>query len=419
MKKNCWVVLLWCAAANVWAQAVPHQDWTLQQVLDRVAVANRDVLAARRALDGAQADRVTAGVTPTPVLSVNTLSIDPGHMGQGSLWARPVDTIVRIDKPFERGGKAAWREKVADLGVQASRLDVDEVVRQQQMAAAQAYWSLKLAQEQWQISRANEALALSSSDLARTRMTQGDLSRLEATRLSVEAQRAANERDQARQQLQLAQLALTQLLALDPAVVSAQDAWPDAGPARTLDDAGPVEARPDVQAAVQRVAQAEAALALAQAQRSADVTVGLQFEHNPPTGARLWGVGLSVPLGVDGRQDGPVTKARLGLELAQADLDRVRATAASDLAARRLALSVAQDRVDRIEHQLLPQAREAARAADFARQQGALSLQDVLDARRTLHAAELDAAGAHADVARALAALNLFSLSPASDRHTP
>ncbi|MDE2593880.1 MAG: TolC family protein [Burkholderiales bacterium] len=419
MKKNCWVVLLWCAAANVWAQAAPSQDWTLQQVLDRVAVANRDVLAARRALDGAQADRVTAGVSPAPVLSVSTLSINPANLGQGSLWTRPVDTIVRVDTPFERGGKAAWREKVADLGVQAARLDVDDVVRQQQMAAAQAYWSLKLAQEQWQISRANEALALSSSDLARTRMAQGDLSRLEATRLSVEAQRAANERDQARQQWQAAQIALTQLLALDPVAIAAQDAWPDVPATLTANDTSSIEARPDVLAAVQRVAQAEAALSLAQAQRSADVTVGLQFEHNPPTGARLWGVGLSVPLGVDGRQDGPVTKARLGLEMAQADLDRVRATAVADLVARRLALSVAQDRADRIEHQLLPQAREAARAADFARQQGALSLQDVLDARRTLHAAEIDAAAAHADVALALAALSPLSLSQASDRHTP
>ena len=48
------------------------------------------------------------------------------------------------------------------------------------------------------------------------------------------------------------------------------------------------------------------------------------------------------------------------------------------------------------------------KATEFARQQGAMALQDVLDARRVAHAAALDAAQAQADFAKALTRLTLI-----------
>jgi cobalt-zinc-cadmium efflux system outer membrane protein len=170
-------------------------------------------------------------------------------------------------------------------------------------------------------------------------------------------------------------------------------------------------ARPDVIAAQQRVEQAKSDLALAESQRKADVTLSVQFEHNPTVGNHLWGVGFAFPLGVDGRQDGPVTRALIAVDEAQSQLDKVRASALSDRAVQRAALTAALERVKRLETQLLPQAREALKGAEFARQQGALGLQDVLDARRALHDAELDAASAHADAAKAWAALTVTSES--------
>ncbi len=408
----CMLALLWPVMAQAEGLDSPRgQGWTLSAVLAQVDVGNRDVLAARRALDGAKADQLSASVTPPAQFSLLSQSIDTQNLGHGGLWNRPIDTIARIDKTLERGGKASLRERAAQAGETAAQHDVADVARAQRLAAIQAYWGLKLAQEQCLLSERNEQVAQESSRAAKLRLAQGDLSRLEATRLAVEADRAANERAQARSQLMQAQLALAQVLGqVGNTAPRATDPWPSvppaASPSMKAGDAA-LATRPDVQAAAQRVAQAQAVLDLAQSQRQADVTVSVQFEHNPSVANRLWGVGFSMPMGVDGRQDGPVTRALVALADAQAQLEKVKATAQAEQLLQRDALLNAQERVQRLDGQLLPQARDALQGAEYARQQGALSLQDVLDARRGLHAAELDAAMAHADLANAWSTLSL------------
>ena len=415
----CACALLWATAALAQAPDPSPPGWTLQATLQRAGDASLDVQQARLGLSAARADVQTAAVTPAPVLSLNSQAIDPNHFGGGSLWHRQMDTIVRLDKTLERGDKAALRERNAQAGADAARQDLLSTVRARRVAAAQAYWDLKLAQEQDTISARNSELAQASARVARLRLQQGDLSRLEATRLAVEAERAANEQAQSQVQLVSARQTLRQVLALDgPAAVALQasDAWPGASDVRgtalsdpAANDERWLEARPEVQAAVMRVAQAQAQVDLAEAQRRADVTVGVQYEHYPAVGNHLWGVGVSIPLGVDGRQAGPVARALATLESARVQLAQLRAGLRTEHAVLLSTLQAAQARVQRLETALLPQAREALQSAEFARQQGALPLQDVLDARRSLHAAELDAATAHADLAKALAALTLTS----------
>jgi outer membrane protein, heavy metal efflux system len=414
MKYVLWVsALLSVSVAPTLAWA--DQDWTQAAVLARVDEASRDLLAARRSVDAARADQTSASVTPAPQFSLLSQSIDTQHLGHGSLWNRPVDTIARIDKTLERGGKLGLRERQAQAALLAAQNDVAATLRIQSMAALQAYWDLKLAQDQTAISERNLQLAQESSHAARLRLTQGDLSRLESTRLAVEGERAANELAQARLQLMQSRLNLAVLLALDGAAAQtlhAVDSWPDAalqGRDPGQDDIHWLDARPDLMAAQQRLTQAQLALELAQSQRSADVTVSVQFEHNPAIANRLWGVGVAFPLGVDGRQDGPVARALIAQADAQAQLDKIRANALLERLQQAHALSTALERLNRLEQQLLPQARDALKAVEFARDQGALSLQDVLDARRSLHAAELDATAAHADAAKAWTALSFSS----------
>lgn len=392
---------------------------TLAEALQRAAEANRDVASARRATQAAQADVLSAQVTPPPQLSVLSQAINPQNLGHGGLWSRPIDTIVRLDQPIERGHKAALRSQAAQAGQRAADADLAGTVLMQQQATAQAYWDLKLAQVQQDIAQRNAEISRESSRLAQLRLRQGDLSRLEATRLAVEAERAANELSAATQQLSEARWALARLLAWDRAdaieSLDASQPWPDeaeaarvAGVTHGADVEAWLARRADVQAAQQRLNQAEAAVALAQAQKSADVTVSVQFEHNPPSGERMWGVGLAIPLGMAGRQEGPIARALVAQGDAQDALAKVRADALAERAMLSSALRTAGDRVGRAQQQLLPQALEAVKATEFARQQGAMALQDVLDARRVAHAAALDAAQAQADFAKALTRLTLI-----------
>jgi cobalt-zinc-cadmium efflux system outer membrane protein len=413
----CAATLLWLnsALAQAPAPSVVEATWTLHAAWDRVDQANRELASARRTLEMARADQLTATVTPAPQLSINSVAIDPHHLGGGGLWHRQADTIVRLDQLLERGDKARLRERGAQASVSAVQLDVQDVLLQQRVLVAQAYWDLKLAQAQWDIAVRNTALAQEGSRVAQVRLAQGDIARLDATRLAVEADRAANEQALARQHLVQASQALMRVLALEstsrPVMYRAVDDWLDRADGED-DDMGDEDwliHRPDVQAAVARVEQARAQVDLAQAQRTTDVTVGLQFEHDPPAGNHLWGVGVSFPLGVSGRQDGAVAHALSAVAAAQEQLASVRAQALAERLDVRSAVLSARQRVDRLNQHVLPQAREALQAAEYARQQGAIALQDVLDARRTLHAVELDAVSAQADLAKALSVLTLNS----------
>lgn len=399
------------ASASVSAPATPASDpgptqhLSLPQVWQRVDEANRDVAGARRAVQAASADVTTARVTPPAQLSWLTQAIKTHDLGHGALWSRPMDTIVRLDQPLERGDKAGWREKVAHAGLDAARADLSDQVRQQRVAASDAYWDLKLAQTQRELTQRNAELAAQSSRVAALRLRQGDLSRLESLRLQVEADRAANEQAQADATFKQARGALAQRLAWPVgAALQASDAWPDVAlplPPSVSDEEQVLAQRADVLAAQRRLEQAEAAVSLAQAQRKTDVTVSLQFEHDQPDAPRTWGVGVSVPLGMDGRQEGPVTRALVARDDAADQLARVRAQVQLDRAQQMASLDAARARVRRLLGEVLPQARQAVEAAQFAREQGAMSLQDVLDARRVAHAVELESVQAQADFAKA------------------
>jgi cobalt-zinc-cadmium efflux system outer membrane protein len=66
--------------------------------------------------------------------------------------------------------------------------------------------------------------------------------------------------------------------------------------------------------------------------------------------------------------------------------------------------NAATERVGRFEGMLLSEARRAAEAAEFAYRNGAIGVMDLLDARRTLRATQVDAAAARNEYAKALSA---------------
>lgn len=396
-------LLLLPASALSLAQG-PHA-LTLADVDALVVSQGRAVQLARHAEEGAEADRVAAAVSPPPQLSFNALSIDPHNLGPKGAWNRYADSTLRVDKTIELGGKPELRVAGAEAGLKAARADVADAERAQRLAAASAYWDLKLAQRQLEISEEAARLADEYARVARRRELAGDLPRMEADKLQVEARKARNEVSVARLTLERSKGGLATLLGMedDAAGLTAVDPWP---PLRDPDlSAVSVEDRADVRAAMARVEQARQLFSLAKAQRTADVTVGVEFEHHPPDGNRLWGVGISMPIGVAARQEGPIRKAAVALADAELMLAQVRAQAGLERANAVAAVKDASERVQRHEGDLIPQARSVLASTEFARSRGALGMQDLLDARRTLHAAELDAEQAHAEFAKALAAL--------------
>jgi cobalt-zinc-cadmium efflux system outer membrane protein len=160
-----------------------------------------------------------------------------------------------------------------------------------------------------------------------------------------------------------------------------------------------------VLAAKARVEAAEKALELAKAQRTRDITVGAQFERFPGNlPVNSVGFGVSVPLFTGNDFSGDIRKAEVDRYSARDGLDRTRALAAGELRRAAGDLDAAAERVERFDTSLLAAAGRSAQAAEFAFERGAISVLEVLDARRTLRAVRLEALAARSDHAKALAA---------------
>ena len=67
-------------------------------------------------------------------------------------------------------------------------------------------------------------------------------------------------------------------------------------------------------------------------------------------------------------------------------------------------MQAAAERTRRFQQELLTAARKSADAVEFGFKNGAIGVMDVLDARRTYRATQLDAVAAQADYAKSLAA---------------
>jgi cobalt-zinc-cadmium efflux system outer membrane protein len=411
-----WLCVFACAGAGAAAQAV-----TLAEV-QRAAAANIDVSLARRALAAARGDVLAADHAPVPQLTAKASQMDLQHgIGAGNVFRdKRIDKSLGIDWTLERGGKRDARTAAAQAGVQAARADMQEVALQQQLSASAAFFDLLAAQEKLVQVQAVEASARQLAQAAQRRVRAGDLSKQDASRVEIEAERAAADVRSAIADKARAQLALGLVAGL-PASPEATGGWADgvAEAGAPLD----IEQRADVRAARERVQVAQRALDGAQALRKNDLTLGASYDHYPGTSTRLVELRLVVPLsGVLGYDySGEVARAEAQLAQAQDQLEKTRRAAAADMARLEQDLAASGARSASYRERILPRAEEVAQAAEYAYGRGATSLTELIDARRTLRAVLLEAIAARADHARALTAWRLRRMASidTADREAP
>src|SRR5205807_654991 len=144
---------------------------------------------------------------------------------------------------------------------------------------------------------------------------------------------------------------------------------------------------------------------LAKAQRTRDFTIGAQFERFPGSlPINSIGFGVAFPLFTGYDFSGDIQKAEVDRYAALDALERARALAGIELRRAASDLNAAAERLERYETSLLGAAGRSAQAAEFAFLRGATSVLEVLDARRTLRAVQLESVTARAGYAKALAA---------------
>jgi outer membrane protein, heavy metal efflux system len=400
---------------------------TLTEVL-RVTRGNFDVQLATQNLAGAQSDVLAADHAPAPVLTSKIGSVDlQNGVGGGNFFrSKRIDKSVGLDWTWERGGKRGWRVDAAKLATAAAQADLDEALTQQQIAASMAFYELAAAQERLQRVQEMEQGALALAKAAKRRVQAGDLAAQDALRADIESKRAEGETMSAQLDFRRAALVLQQVMALKP-IRPSEDTegnlrveadWPHIGgplaPVRALDEGQLVsvlDQRPDVRAAQERVRAAQAAVSGTLALKKADVTWGVSFDHIPGTSTRLVELRMQIPLQAErlGGYDyqGEERKALSQLAQAETVLEKTRSAAMADLLRLHAERSVAAQRLDNYVLAILPPAKQVLANAELAYSKGAMSLTDLIEARRTLRSTQLEALAAKADFAKSLAIWHL------------
>lgn len=389
---------------------------SLGQAEQWLAKYNRELLAAKRAVEAAQADTLIAGQRPNPVVSLGLSSVNLNR-GQGNqnqngangLWDKTYNSGVQISQLVERGDKRALRTAVAERAVKATDLDWRETYRQQGLVMVNAYFDLKLAEENVQIQQANVRAYENSIQAAELRLKAGDVAAADVARIRVDAMRARNDMRQAEASVEKAQALLAYVLGQDGAAsaLHAIDPWP-APVSLTTEQAEDkvLPQRPDIQAAEARMEQAEQSRKLAESLKTRDVTWALSYQHfpgqEPGSAPDTLGASVSIPLFTNYHYEGEAARAEVAYTSALEARAQTEASAMAEIRRAKADLSAAVDKLKRFDQSILNEAQTSANAAEFAYQHGAMSVMDVLDARRLLRSLQLEAASVKADYAKSL-----------------
>jgi cobalt-zinc-cadmium efflux system outer membrane protein len=409
------------------AQAQAALPITLPEAL-AAATKNIDAQIATLQLAGARADVLAANRAPLPTLSTSVSQIDlQNGIGGGSILGdKRIDKNIGIDWTWERGSKRELRTKAATEAANASVQDLTEAIIQQKLLASNAFFDLYGAQERIKQVGAIADSAKQLAVVASKRLAAGDLSAQDAARSNIESQRAQNDMLLAEQDRARAELALNLILDMGSRrlTVLANPSFPRRRESTSAEvdsrlrgnnglvaTTATIEQRPDVQAALARTFAAKAQLDNALALKKNDITLGTAFDHFPGTSNRLLTFRMQMPLQLGAlggyTYQGEIARAEAQLAIAEAALERTRHAASNDVLRLNQELASSQQRAASYAQNITLEAKRVADLAELAYNKGALSLTDLLEARRTWRATTLEAIAAQTDFEKAAAAWDI------------
>ena len=386
----------------------------LQEVLTRALNCSPDLIDFRQAHEISKAETIIANQQPNPILSysADSMSRHPERHPQGT---SKIDSSVRIDQLVELGGKAKYRSQAATAAEVASLYQLKFNERSTLVAIEMLYFDALSAQQRASDLEALMALSKRSLDIADKRFKVGDISQLDHQKIALDIARADNDYQMAKIDFASAKAELAKALGFDKSIMKAtlSKDWPkheEKLPTINLDK---IAHRADLLANKNRTLAAEGNRQLGRALRIPDITVGLQYNHQPVTGdsargtINTYSVGLSMPLFLRHSYQGDAQKAEVEYYRARDAELRLEKDAYTNIQVQETDLEVKQERLIRALNTILPNAEQVAEKAEFAYSKGAINVLDLIDARRSLRQAKAEATQIRTDFAKSLSTFKL------------
>ena len=257
-----------------------------------------------------------------------------------------------------------------------------------------AFYSVRAQEEQLGVNRQLIASVRDVEEATARRVEAAEASpaevsllRIERLRLEQDAQRLVRERD-------IAAAALTRLLgrsALDGLTpIGELDPGPVPSPVSLLTGASVSSGRPDLEGASQGVERADADRALARSEIWEDWTVGLGYEHargvfDDPIGVKrdsLLTFGVTVPLPLWNRQQGRIAAAEAELRRSRHSRDALILRIEEEVRAAQARVRTLRVSADAYADEILPEATRAQELFERGYRQGLVGVAELLQAQR-------------------------------------
>lgn len=360
---------------------------TLAALIDVALHDNKDLQAARHAVDGARARLQQAGLGPNPRLELagrnDTLFSNDGEYA----------VSVGFSQEFPIAGRLARQQDVARVDVVLALAEIAQAERTLAGNIAAAYYRLLVLDRQ--VDAQDRLIGVDDALLSvtRNRLRAAEVAETDVTTAQLELRRASEQRALLQTQRATQRAELNQLLGrAGDAALTIDDTLPtpDALPDAAVLQRQALAARPDLRTAYLNADRARAEQALARAERWEDWTVGVGVEQDrlvldgapPQQASRAIGVSLSIPLPLRNNRQGRIAEALAAGAQAHANVQALSFSIANEIARRyaevtRLAQSLADYQRD-----LLPGAAHNVALVQQAYRQGLAPIFTVIQSQR-------------------------------------
>jgi cobalt-zinc-cadmium efflux system outer membrane protein len=330
-----------------------------------------------------EARTLQASLPPNPEVGIEV----EDFAGSGVLRGfRSTEITIHLSQLIELAGKRQKRTRVAALERDLVAWDYEATRIEVLTQVTQAFVEVLSAQQRLRLNLELVRLAEQVLRTAAERVRAGKVSPVEETRAQValSTSRIALERTQ--RELDAARARLVETWGgRTPAFESVEGVLESIAPIPSAAHlAERIAQNPDIARWVTEIAQRQAALELAGAQRIPDPTIGGGFRHVRETGDNGLVMAFSIPLPVFNRNQGGFLEARYRLAQVEEERRAAEVQVRTALAEAYGALASAFVEATRLQNEVLPGAQQAFDAVSEGYRQGKFGFLEVLDAQRTL-----------------------------------
>lgn len=400
------ISLLWAVAAATLA-AAPPEHMTMDQAVSQALANNATLLAERANIAIADAQVLTAGLRPNPVVGFAGDHMD--ILGSGfndSNGGGPTEIGASFEFTRERGGKRESRVEVARAIRSVAELRFLDAARSLVLDVQNGFVDVLLARDTLELAREHAGFFRQIVKINEIRVQSGDLSRVELIRSQLAALQYETSVRQSEMRVRAALTRLQTLMGRKPSPGFAVAGDLDRKDALPLVDELQHDARehrPDLLALRRDAQRASSEVRLQLANGKPDLTLGTEYRRQQVNArSNSLTVSVGIPLQIFNRNQGEIERARQEQRQAELRIQALESEVAGQVEMAYQQFLTARGLLDTIRSGMLRQARDVREITEFSYRRGQSSLLELLDAQRAFNETMQGYLEARAEYARAL-----------------